>query len=58
MGKLRPEEAAVLTLLRSRLAVAKSRKASAARQKASEPKTVKDALRRSIKLISQRRKAS
>jgi DNA topoisomerase-1 len=58
LSKLRPEEAAVLTLLRSRLSVAKSRKSADARRKALEPKTVKQALRRSIKLVSQQRKAS
>jgi DNA topoisomerase-1 len=46
LSKLRPEEAAVLTLLRSRLAVVK-------KQKAAAPKTVKDALRRSLKLVTQ-----
>jgi DNA topoisomerase-1 len=45
IGKLRPEEAAVLTLLQSRLASARKRKAA-------EPKTVKDALRRSLKLVA------
>jgi hypothetical protein len=57
-GKLGPEEEAVLKFLRSRLEVAKSRKSAEARTKALAPKTVKDALRRSLKLVSQQRKAS
>jgi hypothetical protein len=51
LSKLRPEEAAVLTLLQRRLSKARQRKAA-------EPKTVKEALRRSLKLIPQHRKAS
>ncbi|MEA2736522.1 MAG: topoisomerase [Humisphaera sp.] len=46
IAKLRPEEAAVLTLLQSRLAAAK-------RAKAAAPKTVKQALQRSLKLVAQ-----
>jgi DNA topoisomerase-1 len=46
IAKLRPEEAAVLTLLQSRLAAAK-------RAKAVAPKTVKQALQRSLKLVAQ-----
>ena len=46
IAKLRPEEAAVLTLLQSRLAAVKKEKATA-------PRTVKDALRRSLKLVTQ-----
>jgi DNA topoisomerase-1 len=46
IAKLRPEEAAVLTLLQSRLAVVKKTKAAA-------PKTVKEALQRSLKLVAQ-----
>jgi DNA topoisomerase I len=46
ISKLRPEEAAVLTLLQSRLAAVKKTKAAA-------PKTVKEALRRSLKLVAQ-----
>jgi DNA topoisomerase-1 len=46
IAKLRPEEAAVLTLLQSRLAAVRKAKAAA-------PKTVKDALRRSLKLVAQ-----
>ena len=46
IAKLRPEEAAVLTLLQSRLAAVKKAKAAA-------PKTVKEALQRSLKLVAQ-----
>jgi len=46
IAKLRPEEAAVLALLQSRLAAVKKAKATA-------PKSVKDALRRSLKLVAQ-----
>ena len=46
IAKLRPEEAAVLTLLQSRLATVKKTKAAA-------PKTVKEALQRSLKLVAQ-----
>ena len=46
ISKLRPEEAAVLTLLQSRLAAVKKAKAAA-------PKTVKEALQRSLKLVTQ-----
>jgi DNA topoisomerase-1 len=46
IAKLQPEEAAVLTLLQSRLAAVKKAKASA-------PKTVKQALQRSLKLVAQ-----
>jgi DNA topoisomerase-1 len=65
VSKLRPEEAAVLALLRRRLAVTKSRKAADARARAAEPKTVREALSRSLKLVAhqhaketRRRKAS
>ena len=44
--KLQPEEAAVLTLLQSRLAAVKKARAAA-------PKTVKEALQRSLKLVAQ-----
>jgi DNA topoisomerase I len=57
-AKLRPDEAAVLKFLRSRLEMAKSRKSAHARKKALAPKTVKEALRRSLKLVSEQRKAS
>ena len=46
IARLRPEEAAVLTLLQSRLAAVKKTKAAA-------PKSVKDALQRSLKLVAQ-----
>jgi DNA topoisomerase-1 len=46
MSSLRPEEAAVLALLRARLAAVK-------KQKAAAPRTMKDALRRSLKLVAQ-----
>jgi DNA topoisomerase-1 len=46
ISKLQPEEAAVLTLLQSRLAAVKKANAAA-------PKTVKDALQRSLKLVAQ-----
>jgi DNA topoisomerase-1 len=46
MGKLQPEEAAVLALLQSRLAAVKKAKAAA-------PRTVKEALQRSLKLVAQ-----
>jgi DNA topoisomerase-1 len=46
ISKLQPEEAAVLALLQSRLATVK-------KQRAAAPKTVKEALRRSLKLVAQ-----
>jgi DNA topoisomerase-1 len=46
INQLRPEEAAVLALLQARLAAVKKRKEA-------EPKTVKDALRRSLKRVAQ-----
>ena len=49
--RLQPEEAAVLTLLQSRLAAVK-------RQKAAAPKTVKEALRRSLKMVATTQGAS
>ena len=45
LSKLQPEEAAVLALLQSRLATLKKAKAAA-------PKSVKDALQRSLKLVA------
>ena len=60
--KLRPEEAAVLALLQRRLAVVKSRRAADAKAEAAKPKTVREALQRSLKLVNtahaKRRKAS
>jgi hypothetical protein len=57
-GRLRDDEAAVLALLQRRLVVAKSRQGAEARRKAAAPRTVKEALRRSIRLVTQHRKAS
>ena len=62
--KLRSEEAAVLALLKKRLDVVKSRKSAEARRAARAPKTVREALQRSLKLVAsdpsshRRRKAS
>ena len=62
--KLRPEESAVLTLLKQRLNVVKSRKSAESKRAARAPKTVGEALRRSLKLVAsdqasqRRRKAS
>ena len=50
MTKLRPEEAAVLTLLERRLADAKSAKAANEKLAAAAPKTVRQALRKSLAL--------
>jgi DNA topoisomerase-1 len=50
-GRLHPEEAAVLALLRRRPAMVQKRKAADARREAAKPKTLADALRRSLKLV-------
>ncbi|HYO08624.1 MAG TPA: hypothetical protein VER17_06590 [Tepidisphaeraceae bacterium] len=52
-AKLRPEEAAVLALLRRRLVAAKSRNAADAKARAAQPKSVREALSRSLKLVAQ-----
>jgi DNA topoisomerase-1 len=62
--KLRSEEAAVLALLKKRLKVVRSGKSAEARRAADAPKTVREALQRSLKLVAsdpsshRRRKAS
>ena len=62
--KLRSEEAAVLALLQKRLKVVRSGKSAEARRAADAPKTVREALQRSLKLVAsdpsshRRRKAS
>ena len=56
-AKLRPEESAVLSLLRRRLSGAKARKAREAARAKAAPKSVREALQRSLKLLPTRAQA-